>query len=326
VLASYQLPAICRVTSPPEDEIFGLPKKYGDFDLTSAIFIANAGNVGHLHFDGDQRQVFLHQVYGRKRAVLFQPAAAVHLRTLDGPYTRPSLAGVYLEDMSLEQKLELVERLDGYHTVLEPGETLYIPMLMWHHLEYVDDAMSFSVRFGRTRFGRFLSLDNFHRDPLIQNVASKLVGPEPVLRGFDPMVDEIKAEYQRPVADMRQKVREIRALFRRQCAQISPEALPDRLCPPEREEEQVSRIVESKDMQGALKYADPALVAGTRPVGPITARQKEVIQQGVERCGYSREVALAVLYNRVGKSELDELTKSEAAQVISYLASPGAAW
>jgi hypothetical protein len=33
-----------------------------------------------------------------------------------------------------------------------------------------------------------------------------------------------------------------------------------------------------------------------------------------------------VLYNRVGKSELDELTKSEAAQVISYLASPGAAW
>ena len=75
----------------PDEEIFGLPRKYGDFDLVTAIFIANQGNVGHLHFDGDQREVFLHQVYGRKRVVLFQPASAIHLRTLDGPYTRPSL-------------------------------------------------------------------------------------------------------------------------------------------------------------------------------------------------------------------------------------------
>src|SRR5215475_1131415 len=67
VLASFHLPPACRVTSPPEEEIFGLPKKYGDFDLMTAVFIANRGNVAHLHFDGDQREVFLHQVYGRKR-------------------------------------------------------------------------------------------------------------------------------------------------------------------------------------------------------------------------------------------------------------------
>ena len=326
VLASYQLPSLCRVSSPSEDEIFGLPKKYGDFDLTSAIFIANASNVGHLHFDGDQRQVFLHQVYGRKRVILFEPAAAIHLRTLDGPFTRPSLSGVYLEKMSLEQKLEFVGSVGGYHTVLEPGETVYIPMLMWHHLEYMDDAMSFNVRFGRTRFGRFLSVDNFHRDPYIQNVASKMVGSEDTLRTFDPIVDDIKAEYQRPIADAHQRVRGMRALFRGLCEQIAPEALPERLCPPEREEEQVSRIVASRDMQGGLKYADPALVAGTRPVGPITPRQREIIQQGAERGGWSAEVARAVLYNRVGKSALEELTKAEAAQVISYLSSPGAPW
>jgi lysine-specific demethylase 8 len=199
-------------------------------------------------------------------------------------------------------------------------------MLMWHHLEYLDDAMSFNIRFGRTRFGRFLSLDNFHRDPFIQNVASKMVGSDSVLRSFDPIVEEIQAEYLRPATDMRQKVGGIRALFRRLCGQIAPEAQPERLCPPEREEEQVSRIVESRDMQGALKYADPALIAGTRPVGPITARQKEVIRQGAERCGHSAEVARAVLHNKVGKSELDQLTKAEAAQVISYLGSPGAVW
>ena len=326
VLASFTLPPACRVTSPPEEEIFGLPRKYGDFDLVSALFVANRGNVGHLHFDGDQRQVFLHQVYGRKRVVLFQPASAIHLRTLDGPFTRPSLSGLYLEHMSLDEKLSLVDRADGYHTVLAPGETIYIPMLMWHHLEYVDDAMSFNIRFGRTRFGRFLSLDHFHRDPYIQNVASKMVGPVDVLRTFDPIAEDIKSEYAKPAPDMAERVRSMRALFRGLCAQLAPEAQPADLCPPEREDEQVSRIVAGRDMKGALKYADPALIAGTRPVGPITARQQEIIRGGMDRCGYSGPIADAVIFNRVGKADLSELTKAEAAQIIAYLATPGAVW
>jgi hypothetical protein len=33
-----------------------------------------------------------------------------------------------------------------------------------------------------------------------------------------------------------------------------------------------------------------------------------------------------VIFNRVGKADLDELTKAEAAQIVSYLATPGAAW
>lgn len=327
VLASFRLPAACTVTgADEEDEILGLPKKYGDFDLASALFIANEGNVGHLHFDGDQREVLLHQVYGRKRVILFPPASAVHLRTLDGPYTRPSLSGLYLEDMTLEEKLSHVERAGGCHTVLVPGETIYIPMLMWHHLEYIDDAMSFNVRFGRTRYGRFLSLDNFHRDPYIQNVASKLVGPEEVLRMFGPLVEEVAAAYTKPAADVREKVRDMRALFRRLCAEVSPEADPEELCPPEREEEQVTRIVEGNDMKGGLKYADPELMAATRPVGPITARQKDLIEDGRRRCAYSDEVMQTLMVNRLGKSDLDLLTKAEAAQLIAYLASPGAAW
>lgn len=327
VLASFELPSVCRVAGPEEDgEVLGLPKKYGDFDLATALFVANQGNVGHLHFDGDQREVLLHQVYGRKRVILFQPEAAVHLQTLDGPYTRPSLSGLYLENMSLEEKLSHVERADGYHTVLAPGETIYIPMLMWHHLEYVDDAMSFNVRFGRTRCGRFLSLDNFHRDPYIQNVAAKLVGPEEVLSGFAPLVGEVAAAYTKPASDVREKVRDMRVLFRRLCADVAPEADPERLCPPEREEEQVTRIVEGNDMKGGLKYADPELMAATRPVGPIAARQRDLIEKGRTRCGYSSGTLRSVIFNRLGKPDIDELTKAEAAQLIAYLASPGAAW
>lgn len=325
VLTSFELPEICRITHPGE-EILGLPKKYGDFDLVTAIFLANAGNVGHLHFDGDQRDVILHQVYGRKRVVLFPPAAAKHLRTLDGPYSRPSLAGVYLEDMSLEEKLDWVERAGGYHTVLEPGETVYIPMLMWHHLEYMDDAMSFNYRFGRSRYGRFLSVDNFHRDPYIQNVAAKMVGPEDLMRDFEPVVDEIVAAYLQPATDVRHKVRDVRALFRRLCAEISPEADPEALCPPDREEEQVTRIAEGNDMKGGLKYEDPALIARTRPTGQIDDRQKEMVRSGATRAGYSDGAMRTILRNRLGKEDIDELTKAEGAQLVAYLASPGATW
>ena len=325
VLASFELPEICRVTDSG-DEILGLPRKYGDYDLVTAIFLANAGNVGHLHFDGDQRDVLLHQVYGRKRVVLFPPAAAKHLRTLDGPYSRPSLAGVYLEDMSLEEKLDWVERAGGYHTVLEPGETIYIPMLMWHHLEYMDDAMSFNYRFGRTRYGRFLSVDNFHRDPYIQNVAAKMVGPDEVLSRFEPVVDEIAAAYVQPATDVRHKVRDMRALFRRLCGDISPEADPDALCPPEREEEQVTRIAEGNDMKGGLKYEDPALIARTRPTGQIDPRQREMVESGASRAGYSDEVMETILQNRLGKRDVEQLTKAEAAQLVAYLATPGAPW
>ncbi len=326
VLASFRLPPVCRVLADTEDEIFGLPRKYGDFDLATNTFIANRGNVAHLHFDGDQREVLLHQVYGRKRVILFQPAAAKQLRTLDGPFTRPSLSGLYLEDMPLPDKLSAVELADGYHTVLEPGETIYIPMLMWHHLEYLDDAMSFSLRFGRTRFGRFLSLDNFHRDPYVQNVASTMAGPEDVLREFDPIVDEIKTAYTKPTPDIRQKVREMRTLFRELCGQLCPDARAETLCPPEREEEQISRIVEGKDMEGGLKYADPAVIARTRPVGAMSARQRQLVQERIETLGYPEEVGRAVTANKFGKVDLDQLTKVEAARLIGYLSTPGAVW
>jgi lysine-specific demethylase 8 len=326
VLAAFELPSVCRSRDTAGQEILGLPRKYGDHDLVTNTFIANRGNIAHLHFDGDQREVLLHQVYGRKRVLLFPPASARHLRTLDGPFTRPSLAGLYLEHLDLDEQLAIVEAAGGYHTVLEPGETLHIPMLMWHHVEYLEDAMSFNLRFGRNRIGRFLSLDNFHRDPYIQNVASTMVGPDDTLGAFDAIVDEITATYLRPAVDLRGKVRQVRSTFRELCVRLCPDAHAEELCPPEREEEQITRIVEGTDMAGGMKYADPAVVARARPTGPSTTRQLEILESMLGSKGYADEVARRVIGNRTGKQDLDQLTKAEVAQLIDYLTTPGATW
>jgi len=199
-------------------------------------------------------------------------------------------------------------------------------MLQWHHIEYVDDAMSFNLRFGRTRYGRFLSLDQLHRDPFIQNVGATLRGTDDELRAMAPVVDRITATYQQDAPDLREKVRRMRALFRELCRERCPEAQPDELCPPDREEEQITRILESTDMAGGLKYAPVELLARRRPVGPISARQASIIEDGFRERGYPRAAVPIVLRNRVGKADIDALTKAEAALVIDYLTTPGATW
>jgi len=52
----------------------------------------------------------------------------------------------------------------------------------------------------------------------------------------------------------------------------------------------------------------------------------EIIRDGIRKVGYAKEVEQAVIFNRVGKVDVNELTKAEAAQLIAYLRTPGAAW
>jgi hypothetical protein len=79
-------------------------------------------------------------------------------------------------------------------------------------------------------------------------------------------------------------------------------------------------------MKGGLKYEDPALIARTRPTGEIDSRQREMVESGAQRAGYSDEVMGRILRNRLGKDDVGALTKAEAAQLVAYLASPGATW
>jgi len=320
VMAMFELPAFCLARDVQEEEVLSLPRRYGDHDLLSNVFIANQGNKAHMHWDGDHRQVLLYQVFGRKRVILFQPERSIHLKTLD---SRVPNSGVYLDRMSEEEKREFVDLNDGYYDTIYPTEAIYMPMLIWHYLEYVDHAMSFNLRFGRNRFGRFLCVDNFHRDCYIQCFASQLADTARDKQRYEAMIAAVVEKYKEPSVNLRDKIREMRRFFKELCLQTLPEAHMNEYCPAECEASEIEKIV--ADI-GPMRYIDPKIMAQTRPSGPILPRQKELIEELALRCKYPSAVLQHLLTNRIGKPTIDTLSKAEAAQFISYLRSPGASW
>jgi hypothetical protein len=124
-------------------------------DIVSLIFVAHAGHFAHLHYDGDGRDTLLTQVLGRKRVAIAPPACF----ELAEPFTSDSSCNFsthYLEHLEPEERQELLFGLGAWEAVVEPGETLYIPMFHWHWVEYVDACVSFSVRLGRSPIVRKL--------------------------------------------------------------------------------------------------------------------------------------------------------------------------
>jgi lysine-specific demethylase 8 len=198
-----------------------------------------------------------------------------------------------------------------------------MPMLIWHYLEYTDHAMSFNLRFGRNKFGRFLCVDNFHRDCYIQCFASQLADTASCKHQYAAIINSVIEKYIEPSANLRDKVGEMRRFFKELCLQTFPEAHMEEYCPPEREQDEIDKIVQDI---GPMRYIDPKMMAQTRPSGPIMPRQKQLIEEQALKCEYPSSVLQHLLTNKIGKSDIDTLTKGEAAQFISYLKSPGASW
>jgi ribosomal protein L16 Arg81 hydroxylase len=321
VMVLFKLPDICLASDIGEPELLSLPRKYGDHDLFSNVFLANKGNKAHLHYDGDQRQVLLYQVFGNKRFILFEPESGINLKPLD---VTPWFSGMFLEHMTNEEKDALIDSANGYDATIGPGEAIYIPMLMWHYVEYKDSAMSFNLRFGRNRYGRFLCVDNFHRDYYIQNFASHLADKAACESKYKHSITSIITEYEKPAIAMLDKIKTMRGLFKQLCEETCPESRAKDYCPSDREGAELQKIL--KDSESTARYADPNTVALIRPVGPISVLQKRQIEENAVARGYTADVLHRLLWNRLGKKQVDALTKAEAAQFVSYMRSSGAWW
>jgi hypothetical protein len=118
-------------------------------DQRRLLFFGRAGGYAHLHYDYDGRAVLLTQAVGAKRVVLVPPSADHLVPGLDDDPTHWS--AIYLESLAPAEQHTFLDLCGAYATVLQPGETLYIPAAWWHFVDYLSDGGGFNLRLGRPR-------------------------------------------------------------------------------------------------------------------------------------------------------------------------------
>jgi hypothetical protein len=174
------------------------------------VFLGRRGQHAHLHFDGDGRHGFLYQVYGRKRVLLFPPASARRLQPF-GVYS-----GWFVDRLTAEERTALLAFADGCELVLEPGEALFLPAFAYHYVEYVEDAMSISVDFGRNRWVRQL-VDAFPHTSHLPLVGARLVDDERLTEEHPGFLAELERTVASLPADARDRRTALAALAARLC-------------------------------------------------------------------------------------------------------------
>lgn len=176
-------------------------------------FVANRGNYAHLHHDWEPDHNIIYQVFGRKRFMVI-PAAQGH--KLNAMF---HIGTAVIEKFSETDKLHFLRYVGAYDAVLDAGEALFMPMLDWHHIEYVDTSMSFNVRFGRREcFGRLYDAlgqrMSLHRDTKVQNIGALLNDDEDAAR-YRPQIDRLLAAIDAAPAGVMARYRHIQEAIER---------------------------------------------------------------------------------------------------------------
>lgn len=194
-------------TPPAIAAAFAVPSvaEWPDDPPLTQLFAGRRGQHAQLHFDGDGRHGFLYQVYGRKRVMLF-PAAASRRLLPFGVY-----GGWFVDRLSAAEREDLLAFARGCEVVLEPGEALFIPAFAYHYVEYVDDAMSLSLDFGRNRWVRLLAAAFPHTSHM-PIVGARLLDPEALEREHPGFLAELERRTEALPADARERRGALEAL------------------------------------------------------------------------------------------------------------------
>ena len=143
----------------------------GFFNDFPFMFFGGQGSKVALHYDIDLSHVFLNQIHGRKRVVLFAPSESQLIYQL--PFTVASYINIDQPDYSRYPAQQLAK---GYETILEPGETLFIPTQYWHYIEYTDGGYSISLRSDESLIRRVKGALNIARHYTIDRGMNKMLG------------------------------------------------------------------------------------------------------------------------------------------------------
>jgi hypothetical protein len=130
-------PGLLEDYRSPTDLMGGFLDKYPN------MFFGGAGSVTFLHYDIDLAHIFHTHFHGRKHVMLFDYKWRERL------YCIP-FATYALEDYDIEHpdfnKFPALDGIEGQETILEHGDTLFMPTGYWHWMKYLDGSFSISLR------------------------------------------------------------------------------------------------------------------------------------------------------------------------------------
>jgi ribosomal protein L16 Arg81 hydroxylase len=120
---------------------FGYPDIASHYIKMPFLFFGPAKSVVRMHQDIDMSNVFLTQFHGRKRVVLFHPDQSDLLYRL--PYNVHTIVDIDHPDYEVFPGLKYAK---GMSTILEHGDTLFMPSGYWHHIEYLQGGFGLALR------------------------------------------------------------------------------------------------------------------------------------------------------------------------------------
>lgn len=104
-------------------------------------FFGGEGAVTRIHRDMDNSNVFLTELAGEKRVVLFDPKYSELLYQF--PFGTHSSVDINHPDY---KKYPGLDQVRGIECVIGPRDTLFMPSGWWHHIEYKSPGIGFSMR------------------------------------------------------------------------------------------------------------------------------------------------------------------------------------
>jgi hypothetical protein len=104
-------------------------------------FFGGKNAVTRIHQDMDMSNVFLTEVVGKKRVVLFSPEYSRLLHRY--PFGVHTSVDINNPDYN---KFPGLKKVKGYDFEIEAGDTLFMPSGYWHHIEYLQPSIGVSVR------------------------------------------------------------------------------------------------------------------------------------------------------------------------------------
>ena len=158
--------------APELREDFSIPTIMDGFvNEVPFFFFGCEGSRVALHYDVDMSHVFLNQIHGRKRVILFSPEQSRHLYHM--PFTVASHVNVLKPDF---EKYPALQHVKGQEIMLSPGETLFIPRGHWHYIEYTDGGYSLSLRAFNSVLNRVQGLASITKNYAVDRLMNRFMG------------------------------------------------------------------------------------------------------------------------------------------------------